>query len=267
MTHWTQSLWLAAGGIAAALLISPGDAAAQDLTSPAAKAAPAAGAADRMVSLNLRDTPLRTALQMLFEGSGQQHAVENSVPNVPITLQIRDIPFQTALRTLVRLAGVTFQKDGEIFIVRLRQPAPEFTASIVEPPAPTETLAGTRDEVVEKIPINYLHPAIVAYLVGGQLIPTEDQVQPGFGGGAYGGLGGSSAGNGSGFYGSGGGAGLGIGGNLGFLNGGQGSFGQPFGNFGNSGGGAQPYANFGPGTGLGINPTGNSILVGPRVRR
>jgi hypothetical protein len=260
MTHRNPISWLAAGGVAAALFISPGRSAAQ---SPAP---PAIGAADRTVSLNLRDTPLRTALQMLFEGSGLQHAVENSVPNVPITLQVRDIPFQTALRTLVRLAGVTFKKDGEIFIVRPRQLAPELTASITEPLGPTEIAAAEGGEAVEKIPINYLHPAVLAYVLNARLVPTEDQVQPGFGAG--GGFGGASGfgGSGGGFYGGVGGN-QGIGGSLGFGSGMQGGFNQPFGNFGSPNGYQGINGGLGQGAGLGINSTGNSLIVGPRIRR
>lgn len=258
MTHRNPNPWLAAGGLAAALLISPGSTAAQAL------AAPAAVATDRTVTLNLQDTPLRTALQMLFAGSGLQHAVENAVPNVPVTLQIRDLPFQTALRTLVRLAGVTFQKEGEIFIVRQRPLAPEPTPSVFEPPAPIEIAAGAGGEAVEKIPINYLHPAVLAYVLNAPLIPTEDQVQPGFGGGGglggYGGVGGAAGGS---FYGGVGGGNLGIGGSLGFL-GSHGGVNQPFGNPG-----AYPGINgaVGQGTGLGINPTGNSLIINPRARR
>src|SRR5205823_12247718 len=65
------------------------------------------------ISISLRDAPLRTALETLFQGTGLQHAVEPAVPNFPITLDVREVPFSTALRTLLRLApGVTYRKEG-----------------------------------------------------------------------------------------------------------------------------------------------------------
>src|SRR5439155_4147241 len=98
-------------------------------TPSGAGAAPAAAP----ITLHLRDTPLRSALETLFEGTGLQHAVEPAVPNYPITLDIRDVPFSSALRTLLRLApGVTFRKEGEIYIVGMRQPTPEPTQSYTE---------------------------------------------------------------------------------------------------------------------------------------
>jgi hypothetical protein len=222
------------------------------------------------VTLSLREVPLRAALQMLFEGSGRQHAVEPGVPNMPITLDIRDVPFDTALRMLTRLAGVTFSKDGEIFIVRQRQPAPELLAqNLYEPPAPVEAAAAAGGPTWEKIPLNYIHPVVLAAVMGGQVIPTEDQVIGGPGGngggfGGYGGLGGLNAGGG---YGTpNGGLGMNGFGNLGFgsLNGG---FPNPGLNNGAGINGAFGVPAQGAGSNLGWYPQGNSAIVGPRSRR
>jgi hypothetical protein len=46
--------------------------------------AQAAAGAEPKISLTLRDTPLRTALELLFQQSGLQHAVEAAVPNLPV---------------------------------------------------------------------------------------------------------------------------------------------------------------------------------------
>jgi hypothetical protein len=230
------------------------------------------------VTLNLRDTPLRTALQMLFEGSGLQYAVQLEVPNAPVTLQIRDIPFQTALRTLLRLVpGITYRKEGDVYVIGLRPVTPEPTGYETEIPAPPETVAGGRVEVTERIPLNFLHPTIAAIVLGGQLIPTEDQVQPGFGGlggglGSYGG--GYNSPGGGGGYGGPGGGGLGAIGNGGFLNGGLngsgygngGGFSQGLG-VGNGLNGTFGNSGFGQNGNIYANGPGNSLVVGPRVRR
>jgi hypothetical protein len=266
MTRWNRATWLAAGGLAAALLPLPRSAAAQAPGAPAPSASvPGAGAP---VTLHLRDTPLRTALEMLFEGSGLQYAVEPTVTNIPITLDVRDVPFPTALRTLLRLApGTTFRKEGEVTIIGLRQPTPERNGYEVDQPAPPETVASADPNYAEKIPIKYLHPAILAYILNGRLIPTEDQVQPGFGGpGGYNGGGNYGGLNGGGGYGYPGGNGLGPTGSLGLPGGNLNGLNQ-----GGFQGGNNPYGNFGNSNGLGsntyINGANGSVVVGPTIRR
>src|SRR5579862_1875396 len=116
---------------AAGLVLAPLPAHAQAPPDAGAAAGTGVGA-DKKVTLNLKDTPLRTAIDLLFAGSGLQYAVEPNVPNVPITLMIRDVTLQQALRLLVRLAavqvpGLTSQRDGDIFIVRIRPQTTEPT--------------------------------------------------------------------------------------------------------------------------------------------
>jgi hypothetical protein len=223
------SATLAVGELAALLALGPTmarAAAAAPATTPSRlQAAPTTGA---NVTLSLRDAPLRTALQTLFEGSGLQYAVDPTVPNFPITLDIRDVPFNTALRTLLRLApGITYSKEGEVYIIRPRpQQVPQETVQDVTPPDQSQAVA---DAQSEKVPLNYTNYQVMGYILGGITIPTEDQVQSGGGGGGYGGgLGGFSGGGG---YGGGGGlggggfGGGGFGGGGGGFSGGGGSFG------------------------------------------
>src|SRR5438067_8128412 len=123
----------------------------------AAPAAPAPAQATSGVTLSLRDVPLRTALETLFTGTGLQHAVEPAVPNYPITLDIRDVPFGTALRTLLRLApGVTYRKEGDIYIVGMRPAQVEqpTAGQDITPPEQTNPVA---DYQYEKAPLNYTH--------------------------------------------------------------------------------------------------------------
>ena len=121
---------LALAGLAAALALvaGPGRAAPAPAASnlaTAAAAKPAKGdhsvPAGRAAPHGIGDS---------VQGSGLQHAVEQAVPNYPITLDIRDVPFDTALRTLLRLAPqVTYRKEGDIFIIGMRQPQVDTTAS------------------------------------------------------------------------------------------------------------------------------------------
>lgn len=104
---------------------------------PAARAAPPREAgADRKITLDLRDMPLRDAIALLFKGSGLQYAIDPNVPNVPITLNIRDISLPAALRLIVRQAaieapGLTVSKEGEVYLIQRRV----FPISSVTPAA------------------------------------------------------------------------------------------------------------------------------------
>jgi type II secretory pathway component HofQ len=196
MLHRSASSCLALGTLAAAMLLAPAflPAPALGQATPAPRAG-AAAAEPAKVTLSLRDVPLRTALETLFEGSGLQHAVEPAVPNYPITLDIRDVAFNTALRTLLRLAPqVTYRKEGDIFIIGMRQPQVDTTATTQDVQPPDDTNAQPQYEYV-KLPLNFSNYQVMAYVLGGQPIPDEAQISGG-GGGGYGGGGGGISGGG-----------------------------------------------------------------------
>jgi hypothetical protein len=181
-------------------------------------AAPAAASQPAPITLSLRDLPLRTALEALFNGTGLQHAVEPAVPNYPITLDIRDVPFSTALRTLLRLSpGVTYRKERDIYVIGMRQPpAGQPTAQeAVQPPDQTSARPEYR---YEKVPLNFTHYEVMGYILGGTSFPTENQISGGgggIGGGIGGGYGGGLGGSSGGGYGGGGLRGGGLRGGIG----------------------------------------------------
>jgi hypothetical protein len=215
--------------------------------------------AEKKVTLNLKDVPLRSAIDALFQGTGLQYSVDPNVPNVPVTLNIRDVGLQPALRILLRQAavavpGLTVSREGDIFVVKIRQ-------AVVAPPAQTEDAPpeygdAQTDVTWEKIPVQFNNAAVFALAFGGQMLPTEADVimqgsgggQGGFGGGGgFGGQGGGGFGGG-GFGGQGGGFGGGGFGGGGFGGGGLGGGGFGGGGFG---GGGLGGGGFGGGGGLG----------------
>jgi hypothetical protein len=228
------------------------------------------GAAPAMapVTLSLRDVPLRTALETLFNGTGLQHAIEPAVPNYPITLDIRNLPFGTTLRTLMRLApGVTYHKEGDIYIVGMRAPAVDPTAVALDAPLPDEGTAPPEYQY-EKLPLNFSSYQVMGSLLGGQQIPTEVEISGGGAGGQGGGIGASSGGygGGGGIGGFGGGGGYGGGQGGGFGGGGQGGGG--FGGQGGGGfGGGGQGGGFGGGGGYGGGQGGGNSYFGPRFNR
>lgn len=81
-------------------------------------------ARERLVTLNLRDVPLRSAVQLLFRGSSVQFTISPRVPNVPVNLTLKEITLQQAFRLLIRQAhvgapGLTSYRDGEVISIRM----------------------------------------------------------------------------------------------------------------------------------------------------
>jgi hypothetical protein len=191
---------------------------------------------DKKVTVNLKDIPLRAAIDALFAGTGYQYSVNPDVPNIPVNLNIRDVGLQAALRLLVRQAataqpGLTFSKDGDIFVVKIRRDNPN-QAPIMEE-APPEFTDEQSEFTWEKIPVQFNNVAVFVLAFGGQMLPTEADVLMGGGGGMGGGMGGMGGGMG-GMGGGMGGMGGGMMGGMGGMGGGMGGM---MGGMGGMGGG------------------------------
>jgi type II secretory pathway component HofQ len=93
-----------------------------------------AGIRDRRVTFNLRQVPIRSALDVLFKASGMLPAVDARVPDVPITLALKDISLQQALRLVLRQAaihapGITgTSREERLYIGIVPTGVPQFAA-------------------------------------------------------------------------------------------------------------------------------------------
>ena len=218
-------------------------------------AAPLVGAApvraqevEKRVNLNLKDVPLRDAIDALFRGAGLQFTVDPNVPNVPVTLNIRDVGLQQALRIIVRqsavaVPGLVATHSGDIWEIRIRQAAPPPAADPLDR-GPEYPENFDHNLTWEKIQVQFNNVAVFVLAFNGQMLPTEADVI----------LGGSGFGNQGGGFGSQGG-GFGNQGGFGQNGFGQSGFGQS--GFGQSGFGQSGFgqSGFGQGNGFG-NPFG-----------
>ena len=214
----------------AGLLSAPMSARAQDAPPP--------------VTIDLKDAPIRSALEQIFNSANVQYQMDNQVQGF-VTLKIRDQPFENALKLIMRSATtpLTYTKENGVYIVK---PRPvilpnqgQDVPSIDEPPARRQ---------FEIITLSYIDAADLDQLFGPfiYLRPFQRQMQQGGNQGGQGqsGQGQSGAGFGntgfSGFGGNlGGGSNLGGGGGLsggGFGVGGPGAGGGSFGGGGFGGG-------------------------------
>lgn len=224
------------------------------MTAPARAQDTAAGAApDKTVTLNLRNVPIQTALQVLFKDAGiSQYKIAQEIQGMTGTVNIKDVPFSSALNQLLENATpkAAFTVDNGVYNVTVKRAAPAPPTTVERTAVETAgSASGNGGKVYGVIPINKYDAYIIAELLGAQgIVPvpsnevmgsqSSQQVgqQGGYGGqqGGYGGQQGGFGRTGSSFGGQQGGFG-GTGGFGGQQGGGYGGGGR--GGYGGGGGG------------------------------
>ena len=188
------------------------------------------------ISVDLKDAPVRTTLEMMFKQAGiKNYVIDNSVAGF-VTMKLEDQPFENSLKLVMRAATVplTYTKENDVWIVKQRiiTPTPQTGGP---DPIPTTILNKTS---FERIPLTFIDPVDLMSVFGNILFINQFQrfqggmngnigggfgSSGGFGNGSMGGFGGAGMGNGNGM---GGGAMGGFGGGaFGGMNGGMGGFG------------------------------------------
>lgn len=236
-------------------------------TFAAAQEAPAQPpTAPKPINIDLRDVPIRQALEQLFKAWGVDYIIDQNVSGF-VNLHLTDQPAENALRLLLRANSIplVFSKEGNVYQVKLRPVATNTIAAV--PPAPTETLSTSNGStILDVITLQHIDPMDLAGILGVVEVPFGSRLGnplgngtgPGFGvGGGNGLLGGGAPG---GLFGSGiqgGGSGIGPGGSSGVFGGRNGAGNNGTGNPNNPGNG-----NRGPGSSntSPLNPNGYVIL-------
>jgi hypothetical protein len=184
------------------------------------------------VTLDLRDAPVRDALEQLFKSAKVDYSIDPGVAGF-VTLKITEQPFENALRLILRSAQIplTYTKEGGVYLVKIRE---LVAPPVVNTPTPPERDQQERVyQPLETIQLVYVDPADLSQVIGPiTFIQFNVRGQQAGGGGGFGG-GGFGGGFGGGGLGGGGFGGGGLGGGLG--GGGFGGGGLGGGGFGGGG--------------------------------
>lgn len=120
------------------------------------------------VTLDLKDTPLRAALEQLFRMVKVDYSIDPSVQGY-VNLKVTDMPFENALKLILRSSStpLTYLKDSGVYMVKPR------TLSASTPPPPALALA---DEVppknsYDRIELTYADPVDLAQILNITMIP------------------------------------------------------------------------------------------------
>lgn len=207
---------------------------------------------DQPITLELKDTPIRSALDSLFMGRGLNYVVDQSVMGNVSSVSLRDVSFEQALKVLLKSVDppLVYRKDGDVYLITVKKDQPvEATNPLGTPQDFNITDEPIKDEDVkiEKIALNFVDAYDLKTMIEGGDMSRDNQNIGGMGGSMGGGMGGFGGGMG-GFGGNSFGGGMGGFGGNSFGGGsyggyGGGSFGGSYGggNYGSSGGGFGRY--------------------------
>ena len=207
------------------------------------------GAGEKRVTISLQDTPVRSAIDMIFREAGVNYAFEGGTQGT-VNVNLTDVPFDQAVAIILRSAGLTMSMVRGTYMIG---PKKEVEAYVETAP----TLAAEETEIarttsLEKIRVNFADVMEIGAIFG-----AEYRGGSGFGGGGYtggygmtGGIGGYGGMGGMSSYGGMGGMGsYGMTGGMGGYGGmsGMGSYGMTggMGGYGSSYGGMGSYGTTG----------------------
>ena len=185
------------------------------------------------ITLDLKDAPVRSSLEMIFKQAGiKNYVVDNSVAGF-VTCTLTDQPFENSLKLIMRAntTPLTYTKENDVYIVKERVVTTSPQTGGIDPIPVTPNSVSW-----EKISLTFIDPVDLMSAFGNILLINQFSRYTGgmngsgmgsFGGGtgngSFGGNGGFGMGNSNGM---GGGAMGGFGGGaFGGMNGGMGGFG------------------------------------------
>jgi hypothetical protein len=133
------------------------------------------------ISLDLKDAPVRTTLEMAFKQAGiKNYVIDSSVYGL-ITMTITDQPFENTLKLIMRAntSPLTYTKENDVYIVKLRVVTPQNGNS-----NPIPEILKPNSISFEVIKLNHIDPFDLQGIFGNILFINQfGRYNNGFGGG------------------------------------------------------------------------------------
>jgi len=77
---------------------------------------------ESLVSLDLKDTDVRQAIDALFRGRNLNYSISQDVEGTIPSLAISNVPFETALNSLLKTAGLTSRSENSVIMIAVARP-------------------------------------------------------------------------------------------------------------------------------------------------
>jgi len=121
------------------------------------------------ITMELKDAPVRTSLEMIFKQAGiKSYVIENSVYGV-ISMNLSDQPFENSLKLVMRANTVplTYTRENDVYIVKARV-FTEYKQS-----TPEISLEKPKGIMFEKIYFNHIDPFDLQAIFGNILFINQ----------------------------------------------------------------------------------------------
>ena len=115
------------------------------------------------ISVDLKDAPVRTTLEMMFKQAGvKNYVIENSVAGF-VTMKLEDQPFENSLKLVMRAATIplTYTKENNVWIVKQRIFTP-----IPQTGGPDPIAENPKTNSFQIIRLNYIDPFDLQSVLG-----------------------------------------------------------------------------------------------------
>ena len=115
------------------------------------------------ISVDLKDAPVRTTLEMMFKQAGiKNYVIENSVAGF-VTMKLEDQPFENSLKLVMRAATIplTYTKENNVWIVKQRIFTP-----IPQTGGPDPIAENPKTNSFQSIRLNYIDPFDLQSVLG-----------------------------------------------------------------------------------------------------
>ena len=111
---------------------------------------------DKLVSLELKDIDVKSAIESLFRNTGKNFAIEPDVVGTIPSMSIKDVRFDIALKSLTKTANLVYRIDNDIYLISKRP--------VLAPQTAVENAAVdiVNDDVTEAIAIDVILSAFYA---------------------------------------------------------------------------------------------------------
>ena len=125
------------------------------------------------ITLELKDAPVRTTVEMMFKQAGiKNYVIDNSVAGF-VTMKLEDQPFENSLKLVMRAATIplTYLKENDVWIVKSRRiiieanPDPNFNSD----PLPVKSNS------FQVIRLNHIDPFDLMSVLGNILFVNQFQ--------------------------------------------------------------------------------------------
>ncbi|MES2460208.1 MAG: hypothetical protein V4671_06475 [Armatimonadota bacterium] len=148
------------------------------------------------ITLDLRDAPVRQALEQLFNNAKVDFSIANEVQGF-VTLKITDQPFENALRLILRSSSIplTFVNEGGVYIVRPRIVEAAGVNDQAPPPITDPNANALPAATYDQVQLTYIDAMDLASALNIRFVQTFARQGNGQqGGGGMGGMGGGMMG-------------------------------------------------------------------------